>query len=76
MPSHHRSQALFELARALQSVRDPVSVASVFATRAHQFSNGRMSIWRWDRERDLLVGRSPDFETERKVAEQDRKSVV
>jgi diguanylate cyclase (GGDEF)-like protein/PAS domain S-box-containing protein len=67
MRSHHRSQALFELARALQSVRDPAVVAAVFNARAHHFSNGRMSIWQWDCDRGVLLGRGSEFETERVV---------
>ena len=64
MPSHHRSQALFELARALQSVRDPVSVATVFAARAHQFSKGpHVDLAVGSRAKRPARGRSPEVET-------------
>ena len=52
MPSRRRSQALFDLSRALQAVHDPAEVEAVLSARAHQFSRGRMSIRRWDHEPD------------------------
>ncbi len=65
MPSRHRSQALFELARALHPVRDPEAVSAIVGARAHQFSNGRMSVWRWDPAHRLLTNRSGEFEATR-----------
>jgi diguanylate cyclase (GGDEF)-like protein/PAS domain S-box-containing protein len=65
MPSPNRVQVLFDLSRALQSVRDPHDVAEAFAAHAPGLTSGRVSLWTWDRRHELLVSRSDEGVTER-----------
>jgi diguanylate cyclase (GGDEF)-like protein/PAS domain S-box-containing protein len=67
MPSPNRVHALFELSRALQSVRDHRDVAEVFVAHAPGLTSGRASLWTWDRRRERLVSRGAETVTERVV---------
>jgi diguanylate cyclase (GGDEF)-like protein/PAS domain S-box-containing protein len=77
MPSPVRLQALFELSRALQGTRDTSEVAACFAARAVQLTGGTTTIWTWERERDVLVGRGMDVEVLRTVGQfPERRQVL
>ncbi len=67
MPSPNRVQAMFDLSRALQSVRDPGDVAEAFVTHAPGLTSGRVSLWTWNRDRETLLSRTEEMVTERAV---------